>query len=657
MLLHLHQFFLAQQEIEHAGDGRRRHNQLLGQFVRPRRMVSAFLVNCQQPPGQRPVRFRQAVHGGLQQDHVALHGDLPVLFKVPADGRPDGGGPVQPLAALVDRQVQSLFNIAGLGDPPFQFGPAIAVALRMKEGAAFQIQQVSARPEPGQQRRAGFRGQHRVTAGLDCRGAVRPALADGIFDPAARARVAFRIDSREEGFPVGQLGQQRLAAGPHGFRGGQPDPPARHRGHRRRPAQDEPVVGGRRHRLRRHHRSQHLAAPGQGFVLQQEDLARRLGRARVELDLLGVPQGRVEPGNGLDPHVKLGGGRQVARRHHHLPALGRHLAPFRHVQRQALAGPALVGIAHETLHPAHMPRLAAGREDHRVSDPDGAGHGDARDHLAEPLLAEHFFHRHPEHAAGRAARQRADPLHQDVVKDVIALARFGGDRADRRALQEGALQEGFDFADAPRHLGGVDQVGLGQRHHAVAHAHQFHDLQMLDGLRHDAVVGGNDQDGQVDPRHPRHHGAHEPLVAGHVDDAHAEIVAQEAGGEAQLDGEAPLLLLFQAVGLAARQHLDQPRLPVVHVARGADHHQHLGMDVGLQQPRRVGVVSRHVSSCRPCRFSRRSPRTKTRGVLERASTRPTTEVAVWPRPRRSSTKAFARSRGRETSRPPEVCGS
>ncbi len=94
-------------------------------------------------------------------------------------------------------------------------------------------------------------------------------------------------------------------------------------------------------------------------------------------------------------------------------------------------------------------------------------------------------------------------------------------RDDRRVLQEGALDQLADFQldDLARRF--VDQVALGQGDDAVAQAEQAEDFQVLARLRHDRIVGGDDQHGQVDAGGAGEHVLDEALVAGHVDDAEA----------------------------------------------------------------------------------------------------------------------------------------
>ena len=123
----------------------------------------------------------------------------------------------------------------------------------------------------------------------------------------------------------------------------------------------------------------------------------------------------------------------------------------------------------------------------------------------------------------------------------------------------------------------VDEVGLGQRDHAVPHAEQLEDREVLDGLRHHAVVGGDDQQEEVDARRAGDHGAHEALVPGHVDHAQPRAPGQRQLGVAELDGDAALLLLAQPVGVLAGEGGDERRLAVVDVPGGAERERRRGV--------------------------------------------------------------------------------
>ena len=59
---------------------------------------------------------------------------------------------------------------------------------------------------------------------------------------------------------------------------------------------------------------------------------------------------------------------------------------------------------------------------------------------------------------------------------------------------------------------------------AAPHAEQVQDVEVLLGLRHHAVVGGDGEQHEVDAVRAGEHVADEALVAGHVDDADARAV-------------------------------------------------------------------------------------------------------------------------------------
>jgi hypothetical protein len=61
-------------------------------------------------------------------------------------------------------------------------------------------------------------------------------------------------------------------------------------------------------------------------------------------------------------------------------------------------------------------------------------------------------------------------------------------------------------------------------------------------------------------------------VAGHVHYPDEDVVAEAVVSEAQLDGDAPLLLLLEPVAVDPGQGLDERRLAVVDVTGRTDHH-------------------------------------------------------------------------------------
>jgi hypothetical protein len=94
---------------------------------------------------------------------------------------------------------------------------------------------------------------------------------------------------------------------------------------------------------------------------------------------------------------------------------------------------------------------------------------------------------------------------------------------------------------------------------------------VLLGLRHDALVGGDDEKGHVDPRGTGEHVLDEPFVTGDIHHAGLEVYAQGERREAQIDRDAAPLFFLPAIGVHAREGLHQRGLAVVDMAGGADY--------------------------------------------------------------------------------------
>ena len=76
---------------------------------------------------------------------------------------------------------------------------------------------------------------------------------------------------------------------------------------------------------------------------------------------------------------------------------------------------------------------------------------------------------------------------------------------------------------------------------------------MFASLGHGAVVRRHHQQYEVDAGGPGHHGMHQPLVAGHVDEAEHLADVQRLVGVPEVDGDTARLLFRQAVGVHAGQ--------------------------------------------------------------------------------------------------------
>ena len=101
------------------------------------------------------------------------------------------------------------------------------------------------------------------------------------------------------------------------------------------------------------------------------------------------------------------------------------------------------------------------------------------------------------------------------------------------------------------------------------------DVEMLARLRHDRLIGRDDEDDEVDAADAGEHVLHEALVAGDVDERDVDAV-DDLVGEAEVDGDAAGLLFLQPIGIGAGQRQDQRALAVIDVSGGADDYRSHG---------------------------------------------------------------------------------
>ena len=142
-------------------------------------------------------------------------------------------------------------------------------------------------------------------------------------------------------------------------------------------------------------------------------------------------------------------------------------------------------------------------------------------------------------------------------------------RYDRRTVDRRADEElPYVFGDHLEPVS-VGEIGLRDGHDTARDAQQIDDREVLARLRHDAVVGGDHEQHHVDSGGAGDHLADEPLVAGHVHHAHRAPTRKFELREAELDGDATLLLLGQPIGIGAGERFDERGLAVVDVTGGA----------------------------------------------------------------------------------------
>ena len=154
----------------------------------------------------------------------------------------------------------------------------------------------------------------------------------------------------------------------------------------------------------------------------------------------------------------------------------------------------------------------------------------------------------------------------------------------RHGCGGGAVEGGAEGIEAPLlpHRHGHDlgseagqvrhrpQVGLGDGDDPPRDSQRLQDPPVLLRLRHHPVVGGDAQQEQVDAGHPRDHRAHEALVTGDVDHGQRPAGRKVQPGVAERDGDPPLALLREPVGVDSREGADERGLAVVDVTSGSE---------------------------------------------------------------------------------------
>ena len=432
--------------------------------------------------------------------------------------------------------------------------------------------------------------------------------------------------------PALRARQQRLAAGQGGDR--------------RERADDEPVV--RQHEgvgVQPHHRGG-ARARGDLASLERRHPGEVLRRAVVEPHLVAGAQ-RPGAGQDRDPRVEAAPGH--ARRARAPPASRR--ARCRRGRDREGSRPRGCPRAPPRSRGRAPGRCARRRARRRARRPSRPRRGSLPDHRV-PVTTVPMPLSGKTRSTGRRAGPARRPASADPAARSSAASRSSRPRPSRALTVTTSLAaNGVPSRNSRTSSSGqleqllVDQVRLGQRDDAPAHAEQLDDRQVLDGLRHDAVVGGDDEEEQVDAGRAGDHGAHEALVTGDVDDAEPRARRQLELRVPELDGDAALALLAEPVGVLAGEPGDERRLAVVDVAGGAESQRRRGHERAPRSAHRPSAAIRH-QRCRasaPARSSSSSSRTARRSKRRRPScTRQTTAGS----PRRScSARASASAAG------------
>ena len=288
------------------------------------------------------------------------------------------------------------------------------------------------------------------------------------------------------------------------------------------------------------------------------------GHARVVGEGVGEDAGRLEADvervGGLE-HVTSG-------EHHAAPQLlGADAA---HVDGGARSGREALDLLAVALEAANAPPQAAGldldllayfqaaveeRAGHDGAETlDGEGAVDGEAGTAEVALR------------GRGVERRVEG--GDEVVEALAGRRRGAH--DGGSFEPGAGQRVGDLLLDEVDVLLLGEVALGDGDDAGGYVKQVEDGEMLAGLGHGAFVSGDDEEGEIDATGAGEHVLDETLVSGDVHDAYVASRWKGEPGEAEVDGEAALLLLTEAVGVDVGEGAHEGALAVVDVTSGTN---------------------------------------------------------------------------------------
>ena len=163
-----------------------------------------------------------------------------------------------------------------------------------------------------------------------------------------------------------------------------------------------------------------------------------------------------------------------------------------------------------------------------------------------------------------------------VFEFVHALSGVGGDGDDGGVFEGGSLEVvAEDFGGEVEVFG---EVGFGEGDDEVGDAKVGENLKVFLGLGHPGVVGGDDEEGEVEGGDAGDHVVDEVGVAGDINDADLVGVipfCREAEvGEAELDGDAAFLFLGESVGVNAGEGFDEGGFAVIDVTGGSEDEVH-----------------------------------------------------------------------------------
>ena len=248
----------------------------------------------------------------------------------------------------------------------------------------------------------------------------------------------------------------------------------------------------------------------------------------------------------------------------------------RNIERRAFALLQLIAVFLMNPDPANARLVAAAAMQQGTARRRLARAATSRDHRADAAHTETAIDEKTEHAVLselRAPVFRLQQLVQETGQAVDAAAVEIGDRKHRRSGEPAAGEQFAHFGLDLVQPGLAGSINLGERDATRADIEQVEYCRMLDGLGHDAVVRGDDEQGGVDRAHAGEHVADEVDMPRNVYEAKQTIVSVRfisLVGEAEIDRQAPFFLLRKRVGIDSGQIAHEQGLAMIDMTRGGN---------------------------------------------------------------------------------------
>ena len=239
------------------------------------------------------------------------------------------------------------------------------------------------------------------------------------------------------------------------------------------------------------------------------------------------------------------------------------------IQRSALAGHGLLGLASVYLHAPHPHPFFRRKNFQLFFFANCAGNKRARDYRPESFHREHAVNGQPRQRCRIFGRNFGCDFHQRLLQFLQSRASERTHWNNRRIcrVKKRAPQKILDFQSHHFERIAIHHVRLGEYRDAAANREQAADVKVLAGLRLNGFIRRNHQQHQVNSTHARQHVAHKALMPRHVDKAQAQRLAsrrrQFQMRKADINRNAATLLFLQAVGINAGQRLYQRGFAVV----------------------------------------------------------------------------------------------